>query len=174
MEIYAYNIGVFEQKPLTFVDDYERAPDKNQAGKQTGLSTQGIFVTFSAIGETPQSGNQHFFKSMLESAQSSHVHTLDSQTTDNLIQVTDTAATTSTETILSQEPVTIAIPSPLTASSKPKGTFPRRACLVYNNEQYPLDCHLLSQSLATKYLVKVRTETSPGRFMTKLQLHYAR
>ena len=171
MEIYAYNIGVFEQKPLTFGDDYERAPDKNQAGKQTGLSTQGIFVTFSAIGDTPQSGNQHFSKSVLESAQSSHVHTLDSQTTDNLI---DTAATTSTETIPSQEPVTTAIPSPLTASSKPKGTFPRRACLVYNNEQYPLDHHLLSQSLATKYLVKVRTEIIPGRFMTKLQLHYAK
>ena len=58
--------------------------------------------------------------------------------------------------------------------NKPKGTFPRRACLVYNNDQYPLDRHLLSQPLATKYLVKVRTEISPGCFMAKLDLHCAR
>jgi len=62
----------------------------------------------------------------------------------------------------------------LSTSNKPKGTFPRRACLVYNKEQYPLDRHLLSQPLATKYLVKVRTEISPGRFMAKLDLHCAR
>ena len=65
-------------------------------------------------------------------------------------------------------------PAASSSSNKPKGTFPRRACLVYNNEQYPLDHHLLSQPLATKYLVKVRTEISPGRFMAKLELHCAR
>ena len=52
--------------------------------------------------------------------------------------------------------------------------FPRRACVVYKNEQYSLDPKLLSLPRATKYLVKVRTEISPGRFMAKLELHCAR
>jgi len=59
-------------------------------------------------------------------------------------------------------------------SNKPKTPFPRKACLVFNNEQYSLDQRLLSQPIATKYLVKVRTEISPGRFMAKLVLHCAR
>ena len=52
--------------------------------------------------------------------------------------------------------------------------FPRKACVVYKNEQYSLDPKLLSLPRATKYLVKVRTEISPGRFMAKLELHCAR
>ena len=52
--------------------------------------------------------------------------------------------------------------------------FPRRACVVYKDEQYSLDAKLLSLPRATKYLVKVRTEISPGRFMAKLVLHCAR
>ena len=46
--------------------------------------------------------------------------------------------------------------------------------MVYNKEQYNLDSKLLSLPRATKYLVKVRTEISPGRFMAKLELHCAR
>ena len=52
--------------------------------------------------------------------------------------------------------------------------FPRKACVVHKNEQYSLDPKLLSLPRATKYLVKVRTEISPGRFMAKLELHCAR
>ena len=52
--------------------------------------------------------------------------------------------------------------------------FPRRACVVHKDEQYKLDAKLLSLPRATKYLVKVRTEISPGRFMAKLVLHCAR
>ena len=52
--------------------------------------------------------------------------------------------------------------------------FPRKACVVYKDEQYSLDAKLLSLPRATKYLVKVRTEISPGRFMAKLVLHCAR
>ena len=52
--------------------------------------------------------------------------------------------------------------------------FPRKACVVYKNEQYSLDPKLLSLPRATKYLVKVRTEINPGRFMAKLELHCAR
>ncbi|XP_065919506.1 uncharacterized protein [Dysidea avara] len=51
--------------------------------------------------------------------------------------------------------------------------FPRKACVVYKNEQYSLDPKLLSLPRATKYLVKVRTEINPGRFMAKLELHCA-
>ncbi|XP_065919477.1 uncharacterized protein [Dysidea avara] len=51
--------------------------------------------------------------------------------------------------------------------------FPRKACVVYKNEQYSLDPKLLPLPRATKYLVKVRTEISPGRFMAKLELHCA-
>ena len=67
-------------------------------------------------------------------------------------------------------------------STKPKTSsnvdtpprFPRRACVVYKNEQYNLDPKLLSLPKASKYLVKVRMEISPGRFMAKLELHCAR
>jgi len=52
--------------------------------------------------------------------------------------------------------------------------FPRRACLVYKNEQYSLDPKLLSLPRVTKYLVKQRTEICPGRYVAKLQLHCAR
>jgi len=67
-------------------------------------------------------------------------------------------------------------------STKPK-TFsnvdrpprlPRRACIAYKSEQYSLDPKLLSLPKATKYLVKVRTEISPGCFMAKLELHCSR
>ncbi len=49
--------------------------------------------------------------------------------------------------------------------------LPRKACIAYLNEQYQLDNNLLSQPRATKYLIKVRTEISPGRYMAKLDLH---
>ena len=53
-------------------------------------------------------------------------------------------------------------------------SLPPRACLVHLKEQYHLDHDLLSQPRATKYLVKVRTEISPGRYMAKLELHCSR
>ena len=53
-------------------------------------------------------------------------------------------------------------------------SLPRRACLVHLNEQYQVDHDLLSQPRATKFLVKVRTEISPGRYMAKLELHCSR
>ena len=59
-------------------------------------------------------------------------------------------------------------------NNKPQKSFPRRACVVYNKEQYSLDPKLLSLPRATKYLVKKRTEISPGRYMAKLELHCAR
>jgi len=67
-------------------------------------------------------------------------------------------------------------------SAKPKTSLnvdkpprlPRRACIAYKNEQYSLDPKLLSLPRVTKYLVKVRTEISPGRFMAKLELHCSR
>ena len=67
-------------------------------------------------------------------------------------------------------------------STKPKTSanvdrpprLPRRACLVHSSEQYSLDPKLLLLPSATKYLVKKRTEISPGRFMAKLELHCAR
>ncbi|XP_065920927.1 uncharacterized protein [Dysidea avara] len=65
-----------------------------------------------------------------------------------------------------------AIPRTSTNVGRPQ-RFPRRACVVYKNEQYSLDHELLSLPRATKYLVKVRTEISPGRFMAKLELHCA-
>ena len=52
--------------------------------------------------------------------------------------------------------------------------FPRRACIVYKDEQYSLDAKLSTLPRVMKYLVKVRTEISPGRFMAKLLLRYAR
>ena len=66
-------------------------------------------------------------------------------------------------------------PKPRTSANVDKPPrFPRKACVVYKNEQYSLDPKLLSLPRATKYLVKVRTEISPGRFMAKLELHCAR
>jgi len=67
-------------------------------------------------------------------------------------------------------------------STKPKTSsnvdrpprLPRRACIAYKSEQYSLDPKLLLLPRATKYLVKVRTEISPGRFMAKLELHCSR
>ena len=53
-------------------------------------------------------------------------------------------------------------------------SLPRRACLVHLKEQYHLAHDLLSQPRATKYLLKVRTEISPGRYMTKMELHCSR
>ena len=50
----------------------------------------------------------------------------------------------------------------------------QRACFVHLQEQYHLDNNLLSQSRATKYFVKVRTEINPGRYMAKLELHSSR
>ena len=58
--------------------------------------------------------------------------------------------------------------------NKSHRSLPRRACLVHLKEQYHLDHDLLSQPRATKYLVKVRTEISPGRYMAKLELHCSR
>ena len=62
---------------------------------------------------------------------------------------------------------------PLSVNKSHK-SLPRRACLVYLNDQYRLDHDLLSQPRATKFLVKVRTEISPGRYMAKLELHCSR
>ena len=66
--------------------------------------------------------------------------------------------------------------TPVSSSSvnKSQRPLPRKACLVYNKEQYHLDHNLLSQPKANKYLVKVRTEISPGRYMAKLELHCSR
>ena len=58
--------------------------------------------------------------------------------------------------------------------NKSHRSLPRRTCLVHLKEQYHLDHNLLSQPRATKYLVKVRTEISPGRYMAKLELHCSR
>lgn len=63
---------------------------------------------------------------------------------------------------------------PSSSVNKSHRSLPRRACLVYLNDQYHLDHDLLSQPRATKFLVKVRTEISPGRYMAKLELHCSR
>ena len=63
---------------------------------------------------------------------------------------------------------------PSSSVNKSHRSLPRRACLVYLQDQYRLDHDLLSQPRATKFLVKVRTEISPGRYMAKLELHCAR
>ena len=52
--------------------------------------------------------------------------------------------------------------------------LPCRACLVYLKDQYHLDTNLLSQPKATKYLIKVRTEITPGRYMARLELQCSR
>ena len=66
------------------------------------------------------------------------------------------------------------VPSSIASVNKSHRLLPRRACLVYHNEQYCLDTKLLSQPKATKYLLKVRTEISPGRYMARLELHCSR
>ena len=58
--------------------------------------------------------------------------------------------------------------------NKSHRSLPRRACLVHLKEQYHLDHDPLSQPRATKYVVKVRTEISPGRYMAKMELHCSR
>ena len=63
---------------------------------------------------------------------------------------------------------------PSSSVNKSHRSFPHRACLVHLKEQYHLDHDLLLQPRATKYLVKVRTEISPGRYMAKLELHCSR
>ena len=63
---------------------------------------------------------------------------------------------------------------PSSSVNKSHRSLPRRACLVHLKEQYHLDHDLLSQARATKYLLKVRTEISPGRYMAKLELHCSR
>ena len=63
---------------------------------------------------------------------------------------------------------------PSSSVHKSHRSLPRRACLAYLREQYHLDSNLLSQPRATKYLVKVRTEISPGRYMAKLELQCSR
>ena len=63
---------------------------------------------------------------------------------------------------------------PSSSVNKSHRSLPRRACLVYLQDQYRLDHDLLSQPRATKFLVKVRTEISPGRYMAKLELHCSR
>ena len=63
---------------------------------------------------------------------------------------------------------------PSSSINKSHKSLPRRACLVHHKEQYHLDKNLLSQPRATKYLVKVRTEISPGRYMAKLELQCSR
>ena len=70
------------------------------------------------------------------------------------------------------EPPAKTVPS--SSVNKSHRSLPRRACLVHLNEQYRLDHELLSQPRATKFLVKVRTEISPGRYMAKLELHCSR
>ena len=66
------------------------------------------------------------------------------------------------------------VPSSIASVNKSHRLLPRRACLVYHNEQYHLDIKLLSQPKATKYLLKVRTEISPGRYMARLELQCSR
>ena len=63
---------------------------------------------------------------------------------------------------------------PSSSVNKSHRSLPRKACVVYLKEQYHLDHNLLSQPRATKYLIKVRTEISPGRYMAKLELHCSR
>ena len=63
---------------------------------------------------------------------------------------------------------------PSSSVNKSHRSLPRKACVVYLKEQYHLDHNLLSQPTATKYLVKVRSEISPGRYMAKLELHCSR
>ena len=63
---------------------------------------------------------------------------------------------------------------PSSSVNKSHKSLPRRACLIHHKEQYHLDNNLLSQPKATKFLVKVRTEISPGRFMAKLELQCSR
>ena len=63
---------------------------------------------------------------------------------------------------------------PSSSGSKSHKSLPRRSCLVYLKEQYHLDVDLLAQPRTTKYLVRVRTEISPERYMAKLELHCSR
>ena len=67
-----------------------------------------------------------------------------------------------------KSPAGLTLPASVNKSHR---SLPRRACLVHLQEQYHLDHNLLPQPRATKYLVKVRTEIEPGRYMAKLELH---
>ena len=99
---------------------------------------------------------------------------------DSLLYSYQNAKKTSTELRDTSQPHvqdTTKSPSKTVPSSgvnKSHKSLPRRACLVHHKEQYHLDNNLLSQPRATKYLVKVRTEISPGRYMAKLELQCSR
>jgi len=86
-------------------------------------------------------------------------------------QINSTATTGNIPPLLIQnktKPSAKTVPS--LSVNKSHRSLPRRTCLVHLKEQYHLDHNLLSQPRATKYLVKVRTEISPGRYMAKLEL----
>ena len=89
-------------------------------------------------------------------------------------QITPTAITNVLQPLIQDRTKPPAKTVPSSNVDKSHRSLPRRACLVHLKEQYHLDHDLLSQPRATKYLVKVRTEISPGRYMAKLELHCSR
>ena len=91
-----------------------------------------------------------------------------------LTHITPTATTNVLQPLVQDKTKPPAETVPSLSVNKSHRSLPRRACLVHLKEQYHLDHDLLSQPRSTKYLVKVRTEISPGRYMAKLELHCSR
>ena len=89
-------------------------------------------------------------------------------------QITPTAITNVLQPLVQDKTKPPVKTVPSSNVNKSHRSLPRRACLVHLKEQYHLDHDLLSQPRATKYLLKVRTEISPGRYMAKLELQCSR
>ncbi|XP_065920931.1 uncharacterized protein [Dysidea avara] len=178
--------------------DTERSPDKRQ--KETGKTNHGIYQTLSEERSvlfqpsTTIDSDKQIPGGINPSAITQSAGSCDGlgQQQDNTysnsnfkpLALQDEHATHSIVRTRSPRPETVpmppdsfAIPHPVPHTSRPHvdklQRFPRKACVVHKYEQYSLDPKLLSLPKATKYLVKVRTEISPGRFMAKLELHCA-
>ena len=54
---------------------------------------------------------------------------------------------------------------------KPK-PLPKRSCIVYGDQQYPLVNNLISHPHMDHYFVKERTEIKPSHYLAKLVLHH--
>ena len=175
--------GALEQFLPASCYDIERSPKKKQ--KEIGRTNHGIYQTL------------HEERSVLfqpratdSDKQPSHSPPVNLSPHDGLGQQQDNVYSERNDSLVVQDehatqgsvgtryPQAETVPMPPNSSvvrhPVPQTSFPCKACLMYKNDQYSLDPKLLSLPRATKYLVKVRTEISPGCFMAKLELHCAR
>ena len=150
------------QSPVLLTHTNLHTPSR-LSGQDVLIPVQPTSVSYTRVPVTTGSHGQYYENYADSILQSYHK-----------AQITPTAIGNVLQPLVEDKTKSPAKTVPSSSVNKSHRSLPHRACLVHLKEQYHLDHDLLSQPRATKYLVKVRTEISPGRYMAKLELHCSR